>query len=238
MRNLIKFCLSLFDYLTEKKIIDQLKRVFSNEKTISLIDIGAHKGEYVSSIIKNFNINNVYCLEPNFKVFKILENNVSSNEKIKLFNFGASNNSGNILFNENIETSSSSINELNKNSNYYKKKFFLLNFLGLNEVTKQIEIKVVTLSDFFEENNINKIDLLKIDTEGHEFQVLSGLKDKMHMINLIHIEHHFDDMIIKDYKLTDIHNLLIKNGFKKHFKIKMKFRKSFEYLYINRNYIS
>jgi len=238
MRNLIKFCLSLFDYLTEKKIINQLKRVFLNKKTISVIDIGAHKGEYISSIIKNFNISKAYCFEPNPKVFKILNNKISLNKKIELLNYGASNNSGNILFNENIESSSSSINELNKNSNYYKKKFFLLNFLGLNEVTKKIEIKVVTLSDFILENNINKIDLLKIDTEGHEFQVLSGLKDKMHMINLIHIEHHFDDMIIKDYKLTDIHNLLIKNGFKKHFKIKMKFRKSFEYLYINRNYIS
>ena len=238
MKNLIKFCLSLFDYLTEKKIINQLKRVFLNKKTISVIDIGAHKGEYISSIIKNFNISKAYCFEPNPKVFKILNNKISLNKKIELLNYGASNNSGNILFNENIESSSSSINELNKNSNYYKKKFFLLNFLGLNEVTKKIEIKVVTLSDFIVENNINKIDLLKIDTEGHEFQVLSGLKDKMHMINLIHIEHHFDDMIIKDYKLTDIHNLLIKNGFKKHFKIKMKFRKSFEYLYINRNYIS
>ena len=238
MKNLIKFCLSLFDYLTEKKIINQLKRVFLNKKTISVIDIGAHKGEYISSIIKNFNISKAYCFEPNPKVFKILNNKISLNKKIELLNYGASNNSGNILFNENIESSSSSINELNKNSNYYKKKFFLLNFLGLNEVTKKIEIKVVTLSDFILENNINKIDLLKIDTEGHEFQVLSGLKDKMHMINLIHIEHHFDDMIIKDYKLTDIHNLLIKNGFKKHFKIKMKFRKSFEYLYINRNYIS
>jgi len=163
---------------------------------------------------------------------------ISLNKKIELLNYGASNNSGNILFNENIESSSSSINELNKNSNYYKKKFFLLNFLGLNEVTKKIEIKVVTLSDFILENNINKIDLLKIDTEGHEFQVLSGLKDKMHMINLIHIEHHFDDMIIKDYKLTDIHNLLEKKGFKKYFKIKMRFRKSFEYLYININYNS
>jgi uncharacterized protein YfkK (UPF0435 family) len=55
---------------------------------------------------------------------------------------------------------------------------------------------------------------LKIDTEGYEFQVLSGLKDKMHMINLIHFEHHFDDMIIKDYKLTDIHNLLKKKDLK------------------------
>ena len=238
MRNLIKFCLSLFDYLTEKKIINQLKRVFLNKKTISVIDIGAHKGEYISSIIKNFNISKGYCFEPNPKVFKILNNKISLNKKIELLNYGASNNSGNILFNENIESSSSSINELNKNSNYYKKKFFLLNFLGLNEVTKKIEIKVVTLNDFIVENNINKIDLLKIDTEGHEFQVLSGLKDKMHMINLIHIEHHFDDMIIKDYKLTDIHNLLIKKGFKKYFKIKMKFRKSFEYLYINTNYNS
>jgi len=238
MKNLIKFCLSLFDYLTEKKIINQLKRVFLNKKTISVIDIGAHKGEYISSIIKNFNISKAYCFEPNPKVFKILNNKISLNKKIELLNYGASNNSGNILFNENIESSSSSINELNKNSNYYKKKFFLLNFLGLNEVTKKIEIKVVTLSDFILENNINKIDLLKIDTEGHEFQVLSGLKDKMHMINLIHIEHHFDDMIIKDYKLTDIHNLLEKKGFKKYFKIKMRFRKSFEYLYININYNS
>jgi len=137
MRNLIKFCLSLFDYLTEKKIINQLKRVFLNKKTISVIDIGAHKGEYISSIIKNFNISKAYCFEPNPKVFKILNNKISLNKKIELLNYGASNNSGNILFNENIESSSSSINELNKNSNYYKKKFFLLNFLGLNEVTKK-----------------------------------------------------------------------------------------------------
>lgn len=60
----------------------------------------------------------------------------------------------------------------------------------------------------------------------------------MHMIHLIHFEHHFDDMIIKDYKFTDIHILLVKNEFKKYFKIKMRFRKSFEYLYINTNYNS
>ncbi len=40
-------------------------------------------------------------------------------------------------------------------------------------------------------------------------------------------------MIIKKYKFTDIHNLLKKNNFEKVFKIKMKFRKSFEYIYKN-----
>ena len=117
MRNLIKFCLSLFDYLLEKKIIDQLKRFFSIEKTILLIDISAHKGEY-------FNLSKAYCLEPNPNIFKILENKILLNKKIKLFNLRTSNNSGNILFNQNIEILSSSINELNENLNYYKIFFF------------------------------------------------------------------------------------------------------------------
>ena len=232
MKNLIKFCLSLFDYLTEKKIINQLKRIFLNKKIISVIDIGAHKGEYISSIIKNFNISKAYCFEPNPKVFKILNNKISLNKKIELLNYGASNNSGNILFNENIESSSSSINELNKNSNYYKKKFFLLNFLGLNEVTKKIEIKVVTLSDFIVENNINKIDLLKIDTEGYELNILKGIsKEDFKKIKFIYFEHHYDLMIKKNYKFSDINNLLLKNNFKNKFKLRMKFRKSFEYIY-------
>jgi hypothetical protein len=117
MKNLIKFCLSLFDYLLEKKIIDQLKRFFSIEKTILLIDISAHKGEY-------FNLSKAYCLEPNPNIFKILENKILLNKKIKLFNLRTSNNSGNILFNQNIEILSSSINELNENLNYYKIFFF------------------------------------------------------------------------------------------------------------------
>ena len=48
---------------------------------------------------------------------------------------------------------------------------------------------------------------------------------------MIYFEHHYDDMIIKNYKFSDINNLLIKFGFKKIAKNKMLFRKSFEYLY-------
>jgi FkbM family methyltransferase len=235
MKNLIKFCLSLFDYLTEKKILNQLKKIFLEKKSILVFDIGAHKGEFISFINKNFTISKAYCFEPNPKVFEILKKKNNSNNKIELFNCGASHNSGSIFFNENIESSSSSINELNKNSNYYKKKFFLLNFFGSNDVTKKIKINVVTLNDFIIKNKLKEIDLLKIDTEGYEYQVLMGLKDKINIINIIHFEHHFDDMIIKDYKLSNIHNLLINNGFEKKFKIKMKFRKSFEYLYVNKN---
>ena len=44
-------------------------------------------------------------------------------------------------------------------------------------------------------------------------------------------EHHYHNMLIKKYKFSDIHELLIKNNFKQIFKNKMPFRKTFEYIY-------
>ena len=231
MKKIIQFCLSFFDYFTEKKILSKLNEILSNKDSISVIDVGAHQGEYMSSISKNFKIRSAYCFEPNPKVFKILETKFNINENIELINLGVSNITNKIMFNENIDSSSSSINDLNVNSKYYKNNFFLLNFLNRNEVTKKIQIQVINLNDFFVKKKIEKIDLLKIDTEGHELQILQGLKDKIDVVKLIHFEHHFDDMIIKNYTLSNIHDLLTQNGFRKIFKIKMKFRKSFEYLY-------
>ena len=49
---------------------------------------------------------------------------------------------------------------------------------------------IIRLEDFLHEENLQKIDLLKIDTEGFEFNVLRGLGTKINCINLIHLEHH------------------------------------------------
>jgi FkbM family methyltransferase len=57
---------------------------------------------------------------------------------------------------------------------------------GLNSLTKRRldhfdvqmndieEIRTITLDEYVSENNINNIDLLKIDVEGHELDVLNG----------------------------------------------------------------
>ena len=52
-------------------------------------------------------------------------------------------------------------------------------------------------------------------------------------IKLIYFEHHYDDMIIKDYKFWNINKLLKDRGFSMIKKSKMLFRKSFEYVYEN-----
>ena len=81
------------------------------------------------------------------------------------------------------------------------------------------------------------IDLVKIDTEGYDFNVVKGLGKSINKVRYIYFEHHFHDMLMKDYKFNDIDRYLKKNNFNKVFKIKMFFRKTFEYIYKNNSII-
>ena len=97
-------------------------------------------------------------------------------------------------------------------------------------------VKICIFSEFFDNEKLDKIDILKIDTEGYELNVLKGINE-LHFKNIkfIYFEHHYDLMIDKKYKFPDINELLKKNGFHMRYKLRMKFRKSFEYIYENSN---
>lgn len=230
MSILVKFILFIFDYFTRKKIFKYLKNKHGKKINI-FFDVGSHKGEYIISLKNNFEVNTIYSFEPNPKIFKILKVKTDKYNNIKHYNIALGLQKEKKKMNLNIESSSSSINKLNKESNYFKKKYFFLNFLSRKLVEKEINIEVNKLSNIIKFRNLEIIDLLKIDTEGYEFSVLKGAENYLKNFKFIHLEHHFDDMIIKNYNFSDLHNFLVKNGFKKVFKIKMSFRKSFEYIY-------
>ena len=93
------------------------------------------------------------------------------------------------------------------------------------------DINVVNLSEFLLKKK-NKIDILKIDTECFELNILKGIsKEDFKKIKFIYFEHHYDLMIDKGYKFSDINKLLKNNNFTLKYKLRMKFRKSFEYIY-------
>ena len=61
---------------------------------------------------------------------------------------------------------------------------------GLSSVKRVHHIKATTLDQYCKENEIEKIDLLKIDVEGHDFEVLLSSKAllKESRIKLIKVE--------------------------------------------------
>ena len=129
---------------------------------------------------KNFKVKNFYCFEAspiNFEKFKKKIFNIK-NKNINFFNYAIGDNESIKDFYQLNESSSSTLTEINKNSKYYKKKMKILNLFNIEkEFIKPIKVKTLTLSKFIQENNINDIDILKIDTQGYEDKVLQGAQE-------------------------------------------------------------
>ena len=227
---MINFIISFIDYFDKLRILKFFKKNLDDNK-INVIDIGAHKGETIKFFLNNFNVNKIFVFEPNEKLFSKIKKRFVD-RRIHLFNLGVGFKNERKNLNLTIDSASSTINEINTNTEYFKrkKKFLVFGkkksfFLGVQD------IEVVNLSEFILKKK-KKIDILKIDTEGYEFNILKGIHQlDFKKIRFIYFEHHFDLMIEKKYKFRDINELLKKNNFSLKYKLKMKFRKSFEYIY-------
>ena len=100
-------------------------------------------------------------------------------------------------------------------------------------IFKKKRIKTVSLFSILKKKGIKKIDLIKIDTEGHELQVLQGIKNKIKNIKYMLIEFH-NDKIYVSYDPKKLHNFLIQNGFELAKKFKFPFTTWEDRFYINK----
>ena len=99
---------------------------------------------------------------------------------------------------------------------------------------KKVNIKTIRLEKYLRIKKLSKVDLIKIDTEGHEYEVLQGLRNKIRNIKYILIEFH-NDKIYSKYNPRKIHNLLLKNNFKLEARFKFPFTTWEDRIYLNKN---
>ena len=236
MNKFFGILIGIIDYPNKKKILNFFKSKLENYP-LKVFDIGAHKGETINFFLNNFRIDEIYAFEPNLDLYeKLRVINKYKNKSIRIFNFGIGYTDEIKILNIMTDTSSSTINSIDENTEYFKKKKKILSLFSSNKsfFKKKQQIKITSLSQIIYKNNISRIDVLKIDTEGYEYNVLKGIKpNDFKKINYIYFEHHYDLMIKKGYKFSDINFLLNQNNFYKKYKLKMNFRKSFEYIYEN-----
>jgi len=236
----MNFLFKIIDFFYQKKKYSFLKKRIKNDINI-FIDIGAHHGDTISDFLEIFSINTIYAFEPsieNFNKLKVKMDEIEKNlpVKIKIFPYGLGNKNDVLQLNEIADGVSNTFNALNINSRYFKRKKFITTLFGIKKFIKnKVPTKVIRLKEFIDQEKIDKIDFIKIDTEGFEFNILLGLENDIKKVKFILFEHHYDNMIIKNYKFKDINKLLKDNGFKKIFKTRMPFRKSFDYIYENKN---
>tara|TARA_B110000971_G_scaffold195685_1_gene210268 strand:+ start:891 stop:1619 length:729 start_codon:yes stop_codon:yes gene_type:complete len=236
MKNLFHYFLNFLDNNLQKKNLKIIKKHLKNKIAV-YVDVGAHNGEMIEIITKKFIVNKVLAFEPNPDCFLKLKK-LKKIKRLSIFRLALSDKRGFDHLKIGHISSMSTINKINNQSTYTKLKKFIISIFYFNNqiYKKKIKIKKDLLSNILKKSKIKKIDLLKIDTEGHEFNVLKGAGNFLKNINLLLFEFHYDDSIIKKYNFNDVNNFLKKKKFTLISKNKMILRKGYELIYKNDNF--
>jgi FkbM family methyltransferase len=221
IKRLILFIFNCVDlYYHQKRIAFYLKR--KKNKIDIFFDVGSHLGAYTDMVVKAYPNCKSFLFEPQSKIFKKIEQKYLNNKNINVFNLAISDTEKKQNLNLNNHDLTASLLDYDPKSNYlkFKAKLYQSDISNMNYGTELVQ--VITLDKFIIDNNLEIIDLLKIDTEGNELNVLKGLKKKINIVNYILIEIHHRKLFL-NYDPNIIHQYLIDNGFKLEKKFKFPF---------------
>ncbi|UOK43640.1 MULTISPECIES: FkbM family methyltransferase [Flavobacterium] len=134
------------------------------------IDIGTNKGIYLYQAEKVVTNGRIIGFEPN----KSLVNYIKPLfPKAEIYPFAVSSKSGTAVLN------------IPKKGNGLQDTRASLEAMG--EDVEKVEIQMVTLDGFAKEKSLSKIDVVKIDVEGHEFDSVKGCENILKTIKPIFI---------------------------------------------------
>ena len=174
-----------------------------------IIDIGAHKGEFLENILKIEKVNSFYAFEPQKNIFKGLNEKFSDNQKVTLFNYAMDKEISLKKLKINKLSTTSSLAEINDKSLYLKFKNFLTR--AESNFEDEYEVQTNTVDKIFEDICLQKA-LLKIDVEGFEMNVIQGSMKKLKEIPFILLENQFGNHF-KNNNFKDIIELLSEQNF-------------------------
>jgi FkbM family methyltransferase len=149
---------------------DKTHRINYNLNETSLVfDMGGYEGQWTSDIYSRY-LCEVFIFEPNLSFSKNIELRFDRNPKIKVFSFGLSDTTREEFINVSADATS-----------IYKSG-------GKTE-----RISLVQASEFFMNNGITRIDLMKINIEGGEYDLLDHLieSDLIKIIDNIQVQFHW-----------------------------------------------
>lgn len=196
-----------------RQLTDILKPYF---KPTSFMEVGSRDGKDTEYVSKYWDLNTANChiIEADDKSY----NNINNKYDYNVYNVAASNENGEIEF-----LSVVSENELLRGISSIKKSFHVDNLEYEKNIVKSIRLDTF---DF-------QIDLIKIDVEGHGYEVLEGLGDKIKEVKAIQIETE-DRVCFENQKIdSEINKYLLDRGFSLVDK-KRCWDFQFDCLYINR----
>ena len=183
------------NYTLQHSFEKEILKILKNEKKLVIFDVGCYRGIFTKTMLNLVKKRKYkfYLFDINKNVKKYIASllklrNVYYNE-IALSN---KNGIANYYYNSFFESAGSSLSSIVKNDakwNFSRKLIFKILFQSSKDFIKY-QVSTITLDNFIKKNEIQSIDVLKIDIEGSEYELLKGAKTtlKNNKVKIILVE--------------------------------------------------
>jgi FkbM family methyltransferase len=159
------------DVVREHLYDRKYKNIVDVDEGDVVVDVGFNYGVFSLGALQK-GASKVYGFEPNIYIFDKLKD-YPYKDKVQLFNYAVSDKNEILTFYEGKNTLASSI------------------YSGVDDFKNSYEVKCVNFYDFIKENKIDKINFLKVDCEGTEYEIFDTIPDEFFAtIDKIHVEFH------------------------------------------------
>ena len=222
-------------YYHQRKILKYLNNLQKNnliENFDQIFDVGAHTGEYIKLFLKLNKHAKIQAFEPLKKIYDELAHKFKNNKNINCRNIAIGEKKEILEINIMEHLESSTLSKINYQSKYIIKKSIVFGIPINKLLIKKEKVQVQSIDDIFRSEYLNKIDLLKIDTEGFVYEILKGCKQSIKNIKMVLVEIHHGDLY-HEHNPEKIHSYLIQNNFKLLKSFKFPFLNWEDRLYLN-----
>ena len=222
--------MSKFKYLNNEERSKLALQKFDREGVLSMLidyetplifDVGANHGASIDQFKRIWPQSIIHCFEPQHECWQDLEKfqNQYKDKTIHINKFAlGSTQDEKSFYTHDISSGMSGFNKINIKSKDSLNLKNINDSNGLNEYMSTInherKVLIETPKNYIQKNGIDRINLLKIDTQGHEPEILKGFDDYLNIVDIVLTELMFYDFYEKSLNFYDIEQYLIPKGFK------------------------
>ena len=224
MKKIIKKLINSLGYDISRKPDEREIKILSFDEIYKLqmkknpviFDIGANRGQSIERFLKTFDYPTIHAFEPNKEEFDKLKTRFSLKKNIILNNLAIGDKKENKEFYLTSHSGNSSFIDLNPNTKWINIRSKQARVNRENYIKRREKVNINTIDNYLILNNINHIDLIKIDTQLYEDKVLKGCEStiKNQKVDAIEMEIVFSDAYKKYFSFSDLEKYLIPYNFR------------------------
>jgi|TARA_B100000795_G_scaffold44415_1_gene29144 FkbM family methyltransferase len=211
------------EYLAKFNREKVLKHIIKDKAPV-IFDVGANSGMSLEEFKGFWSDSTVHCFEPQKECWTSLHEKSKKYQESSVFinktAVGKKVEKDINFYSHEINTGLSGFNKINLDSVdsvYLNELQAAETDSNLNKYSDKINhkrlVNVIRLDEYMSSSKIEKVNLLKIDTQGFEPEVLAGLGKRLEDVDVVVTELMFYDYYSRSLSFSDIEKYLIPSGF-------------------------